>query len=238
MIVLKGRLLEASEEFNEPFVKIESHPNGYKIQHVNSANGPDLTITPDDIPQWGRKVFYWSAYGDGFISPSFYDDSRDADAFFKSRYGAQNAVLVVAKGDSDNLAVVVVGPVMTDLPHLLYNQYGPAVNAVEQVIPGFSTSKPVLANKAKRDLLEKINPMDKLSELEKQVDLLSALVISLIDNQPPNTRPNWYGKFKSMLNQDGAVNKKGADIAINEIKSGKVKIRALQDVYFSVKDAP
>lgn len=236
MIVLKANFVPEPSEFTGPLIVIEAAEDGYKITRINSAAGPALNIKVTDVEPWGRVLYYWSAYGDGFVAASNYENSRDYDAFMRSRFGCpEGPVLVAARGGSGELALVVTAPMHTALPYQAHG-YGPSAYAVDTVIPGYSQSARAKSNKAKRDLLEQISPLDLLAEQEKQVDLLSMLVIDLAEKQPQSERPDWLPGFKAAVAQHSAVQFKGPQGAIADIVERKARMRELQRAYFTERD--
>jgi hypothetical protein len=236
MIVIKAKVLAETpspeDVFQEPALIVAPDGGGYRLTRLNFGPAASVTITVGDVAPWGREVYYWSVYGDGFIKASNYEDSRDYDAFMRSRFGcSEGPVFVAARGGADELAVVTFVPTFTELPYTVHG-YGPAIGAVELVIPGYLNSQRAKANKAKRDLLEKVNPVAMLSEMEKQIDLLSALVVDLAEKQPEAERPAWLPQFKAVLAQNSAVQFKGPDAALADIAERKQNMRDLQRLYF------
>lgn len=233
MIVIKARTYETIEEARtDPVLLVEKEGEGYKLSRLNAGKGDPLVIKAEDIEPWDRKLFYWSAYGDGFIEAANYEDSRDYDAFMKARFGCPEGVtFVAARGGNDELAIVTFVPTYTELPYKLHG-YGPSIEAVELVIPGYLNSQRAKTNKAKRDLLERINPMAVMAEMEKQIDLLSALVISLAEKQPEDEQPEWLPRLKEVVEQQGSTQFKGALGSLEDILERKQSLRNIQRDYF------
>jgi hypothetical protein len=234
MIVLKNSHVAEDVEFPGPLLVIESAAGGYTVSRLQMGSGPSLTITASDIEPWGRRVYYWSAYGDGFIQGADYEESRDYDSFMRSRFGCvEGPVLVAARGGAGELALVSVVPTRTSLPAIRHEVHGPSIEAVERVIPGYINSARARTNKAKRDLLEKLSPVSIMAEQEKQIDLLSTLVIGLVEQRPESERPEWFGAFKQMIEQQSSAQFKGAAGALTDITERKQRLRDLQRAYFS-----
>lgn len=233
MIVLKTQFVDAPESYNAPLLVITKGSDGYIVAHSKAGTGMPVEVRAKDIEQWGRKVYYWSMYGDGFIEATGYEDSRDYDAFMRSRFGCPDGpAFVAARGGADELVIVAVQPTYTDLEYNHHLQHGPTIEAIEPFIPGYLTSSRAVANKAKRDLLEKISPINLLAEQEKQIDLLSMLVVELAEKQPESERPEWLPAFKAMLEENSSLQFKGPAGALADIADRKSSMREIQRAYF------
>lgn len=236
MIILRSLFVERVDDFSNPLVNIRAESNGLKIDRRNSGSGRSILISVNDLQPWECKYIYWSFMGHGFMECVAFADSRDADAFMRTRYGChEGPVLVVARGGGEELALVVTQPAHTDLPFVQYDKFGPSIDAVDTVIPGFASSDRARANKAKRDLLAQVNPISILAEQEKQIDLLSLLVIALAEKQPEDERPEWLPQFKAVIEQGSSLQFKGPVNAIEDIAERKAAIRGLQEQYFKAK---
>lgn len=233
MIVLKTSFVESAEGYEDPLLVIAAADDGYRVSRLNMGDGPDLVVRATDIEPWGRKVYYWSAYGNGFLAGTDYEESRDYDAFMRARFGCvEGPVFVAARGGADELVIVATAATHTDLPYEHHHGYGPSILAVEQAIPGFMESQRAKQNKAKRDLLERISPIAMLAEQEKQIDLLSLLVLELAEKQPVEERPAWLAEFKAIVEQHSSTQFKGVSGALADVGERKARMRELQRAYF------
>lgn len=88
----------------------------------------------------------------------------------------------------------------------------------------------------KQRLVSKINPLDSLASLEKQVDLLTKLVISLARKQPITEQPEWLNELETVFMDTSSVKETDLEKSIVSIRKHKSHIRALQDVYFKAKN--
>jgi len=236
MIILRNQFIESVDECRHPLIVIRKDQFGFVLSRINAGSDAALRVVPTDIEPWGRKVYFWSFYGTGFVEGVGYEDSRDYDAMMRSRFGCpEGPVLVVARGGGDELALVVTQPAHTDLPFVQYDKFGPSIDAVDTVIPGFASSDRARANKAKRNLLAQVNPISILAEQEKQIDLLSLLVIALAEKQPEDELPEWLPQFKAVIEQGSSLQFKGPAKAIEDIAERKAAIRSLQEQYFKAR---
>lgn len=86
--------------------------------------------------------------------------------------------------------------------------------------------------KAKRQLLSGLTPTDSLSALEKQVDLLTMLVLSLARKQPTAEQPAWLDELETVFNNTSSVQEDALEKAVTSMGEYKARIRALQEEYF------
>jgi len=91
----------------------------------------------------------------------------------------------------------------------------------------------IVKNKAKRRLLSQIKAEDSLAALEKQVDLLSQLVIAMAQSLPSDQRPTWLDSFQVNLSQDTSTQFMGEVVSVADIHAHKTRMRTLQSAYFA-----
>jgi len=87
-------------------------------------------------------------------------------------------------------------------------------------------------NAAKLELVAKINPLDSLSALEKQLDLLTALVLTLAAKQPKDEQPEWLESLSQTYAATASVEPLNIDKAIRSMGDYKAHVREVQDQYF------
>ena len=88
-------------------------------------------------------------------------------------------------------------------------------------------------NKAKRRLLSQVKAEDSLAALEKQVDLLSQLVVAMAQSLPSDQRPTWLDSFQANLSQDTSTQFMGEVASVSDIHDHKTRMRTLQAAYFA-----
>lgn len=238
MILSRTQFIEDTSEYALPVILVEAQGATYKLSRLNAGNDTvTLSLDASMVEPWGRKLYYWSFYGDGFIEATGYEETRDYDGFVKSRYGcADGPVLIAARGGNDEFVLLVAAPFHTDLEYTQFFGFGPSINAIDSAIPGYAASQRAVANKAKRDLLLDVNPINMLAEQEKQIDLLSLLVIDLAEKQPEGERPVWLPAFKNMLEQYSSTQFKGEDGSLADVVNRKAAMRELQRTYFAKRE--
>ena len=84
--------------------------------------------------------------------------------------------------------------------------------------------------KKKRKLLSKLNPLDSLAALENQVDLLTSILIRLINGDP---MPPWVKEFIKTMQQNSSMMGRTPDQIVSIVSDEKSKVRNLQKEYFN-----
>lgn len=93
--------------------------------------------------------------------------------------------------------------------------------------------KVVVKYKAKRELLAKLNTSDAIAALEKQLDLVTSLLLIVAADNPSN--PAWAGTLKEIVDTASANKFVSAEEALAQIKEQKEHIRVLQEKYFKAR---
>jgi len=91
-------------------------------------------------------------------------------------------------------------------------------------------------NLAKIELLRKINPLDSLASLEKQVDLLSALVIQLAGLVPGHEAIGLVEQVQHIIDDASANAGKTDEQTVASVMSFKTSLRQAQADYFATRD--
>ncbi len=91
----------------------------------------------------------------------------------------------------------------------------------------------VVRNKAKRDLLAHIKPEDSLAALENQIDLLTQIVLALLEDQPTANPAPWLEQFAALMAEHSSLQFKGAQASVADLLLHKQGLRALQRRYLS-----
>lgn len=235
MLILKSLFIPYSESHDRALIIIKKKQTSYVIERINAGRGVGFNIDCRDIDPWGRAVYYWN-YGKGFIRGEGFDDGdRDYDGFMRSLSCPEGPIIIAARGGNDELVLIVNQPMFTELPFTQYREFGSSDQAIEMVIPGYTQSAKAVARRAKIQLLKQINPVAILAEQEKQIDLLSLLVLTLAERQPEEEQPDWLPQFKAMMAQDSSLQFKGVNLALQDVAREKAKLRALQQQYFKAR---
>lgn len=205
------------------------------ITHQASSSTIEVNRAELDDPNNGL-IIYFSALN-GFVTAKANDLVNQKDL---------TSYLAYAMNSGDPICAIMPNQSLTEAAAVFYKSVdveGDVVEsfndcatseAVDAVFPGTSEMR-LRFKRAKVDLLRQIGANDSLASLEKQVDLLSILVIDLAEKQPENERPAWLPAFKSAVLQNSAVSFKGIDGAIEDFAEMKSKLRQLQAVYFAAR---
>ena len=143
---------------------------------------------------------------------------------------------IVPNEEGSECVVVLYSPVKFDGEFDISYGHAKTATVVEKYFPGYAAQR-LAWRDAKSALVKRISPLDAIADAEKQIDLLSMLVISLAEKQPEDERPEWLPQFKAAVEQGSSLQFKGADKAIADVAERKAQIRALQGQYFKAKQA-
>jgi hypothetical protein len=106
---------------------------------------------------------------------------------------------------------------------------------VDKFEPGFSQSPIVLKKSKWLTVTSQMNVLDNAFDLEKQVDLLSNIVLSLVDNAATGNyqKPAWLEDFRNMVNTYTSLKFQPEEQSITDVSNTKNKIRTAQQDYFN-----
>lgn len=225
----------ANTEDAQFMIQISDH--GISITRV--ATGVTATVTLfDAIERYpGGVAIKWSeVYGFVLVSVDSLINDKGLGAYLvQMRNIEQNIATIVPNEEGTALAAVIYTAFTYTGEIVEVQRVCGMAEAVNEVFPGYLESRTKFRD-AKIDLLSAIGSNDSLSSLEKQVDLLSTLVIALVEKQPEYERPDWLSQFKTVIEQGSSLRFKGPLKAIEDIAERKAHIRALQEQYFKTKN--
>lgn len=102
---------------------------------------------------------------------------------------------------------------------------------MELLVPGYEENYGRRVN-AKAKLFRRLSMEDSLAETEKQIDLLMAMVLELVQRVvPPVERPAWWQDFAAVMTTHDSTTLKGREAAILDVEARKQTIRALVAAY-------
>lgn len=205
---------------------------------ILSKGGASLTVDkatfmPDSL--W--FIFFGGTYGAdnlALIPSSEYVEARDAMASLQAR-GLTEQVGFLFFADSLAASVVTFNkPVFYDgaFEHV---PAGKPRDVLQRYAPSFA--KHGARNAAKTELIHQLNPLDSLAAMEKQVDLLTMLLLSLARKQPKDEQPDWLPALESAFDGASSVDDDTAQAAIASLGKYKARVRGLQATYFQKRDA-
>ena len=233
-VVLKE---DDADVINTTYVKIESIDGGCVLSMFNAGgNGEQLLVKTEDFPEESRTPIFWSRSGSGFILRPDAPRWRDLESYLAYNFGCRDgAVGVICKVDGELYLIFVVPILLVGLESIAAAGNESSIESLDKIIPGYTKRQNIMADRAKTDLLSEINPVDVLSDLEKQVDLLTSLVLTLADSVPKANLPEWVGSFKAMHTANSSLQFSGEQSAIAATFATKAKLRKAQARYFETR---
>jgi hypothetical protein len=237
MIIVHGSIVEKEKaEF-----AIKETKTGYTIK--DGSDGTTFNFVTAKVAERPDIVHIAKSYKTGFamIWHSELCHTRDALSSIAFRKGVQSSDLQqlrisIAVSEDGETALLVNGNVFVENANLDPVVVAREVNAVNATLlakhfPGAAAC--VTYGKFKLDALAHFNPVDSISALEYQVDILSSAVIALIEKLPEEERPEGWEDFVLAVSENLSTAFRGRTKAIEEIRREKEKARKIQQDYFT-----
>lgn len=207
-----------------------------RIEHI--ATEKSISLSMNEIAEFkGCAVIHWSPVY-GFLTSSADSLINDKDLASYLNYARnveRNVAAIVLNDEGTEAAAVLYGVIDCDGEVILNETNCATAAAIEQVFPGAYASRMRFRN-AKVELLRKIGSHDSLSALEKQVDLLTALVVQLAQHVPAASRPALALKLEQLVTSTGSNQGKTDDEVIEKVAQFKGLMRSCQAEYFAQRD--
>jgi hypothetical protein len=232
---VRGRVLIGGETHGNDYFSITAVDD---LTCVLSYTGigfdtKDLTLRVSDLGHYESMTIYFSQIH-GLLPVKNLVNSRDTCQFYKTYYNCSDTISAYfARGGGDDSVLVLhgnaeVGNWTNEVRNTVMTS-----NAIAcQLLPGFANTF-TKRRDAKVDLMRKVSPLDSLSSLEKQVDLLSALVIQLAALVPGSDSVGLIQKIKAIIDDAGSNSNKSEDQSVSDIVSFKRSLREAQGIYFN-----
>jgi hypothetical protein len=239
-VIVQNQTLNSEDVqiFDKPYYKITDGGSYANISRMNA--GHDSYFFTAEFSElfkpFHHVVLYWSAHGK-IVYASDVHENRDKDAYMRFAYAAhEGAFGAIAFGATvDEVVMVVYAPthfVNGSTHYFPRNDHTP--NFVNELIPGFA-EKRMKTIDARRNILSKIQPLDSIAELEKQVDALSHIVFALVEAIPEAALPEWYENFRSIVVTGDSLQFQQMSGNLDDINETKSTIRNAQVQYFNEK---
>lgn len=232
-IIVQARQLKDLKDFSDPYFELSELTTGsVKLTRKNTGHNHSIKLSIENLNPFTAQTIYWSAER-GFIVAANLTSSRDSDAFYRFYCGCfEGALVSFARGGQDNCALVLYGATLIDgLDVENVNEIMRTSVLLDKFLPGYlNVTRKALD--AKITLMEGLSPLDSLSSLEKQVDLLTILVLSLARKQPPSEQPAWLDELEEVFSGTSSVDESDLEAAVKSMSVYKAHIRALQNQYF------
>ena len=143
---------------------------------------------------------------------------------------------VVPNSSGSEAVVILFAGARYDGPYDLCQGDVLTADIVNTYFPGYADLR-LKWRKAKTALVYGVSPLDSLAALERQVDLLTMLVLTLAQQQPSDEQPPWLPQLSEVFGQTSSVSEESVISAIAAMKDYKSHIRSLQKEYFKKRQA-
>lgn len=228
-----------SDVIKTQYIKAEAVDGGCMLSMFNAGgSGETHLVRTEDFPDESRTPVFWSHSGRGFI---FRPDAirwRDLQNYLAYFDGCTDgAIGTICKVDGELFLIFGLPVFAVGLETIAGEGGESSVATLNKIVPGYIDRPVVKIERAKADLVREINPLDVLSDLEKQIDLLTSLVLLLADSVPKANLPDWLGAFKDMNAANSSLQFSGVQAAIAATVETKSKLRKAQSVYFETRKA-
>lgn len=239
MIIIRGN--KVSAESDAQFVLTQTL-NGFVVLDKQSGQSfefdktklefaPDIAYLTRNI--WGAPALFWqSEIGhtrDGYSSICLRKKINMA--------AVQSAYAMFCVDGSGVAHAIIYGDTfveqVTDSVELeSVNGTATGCDLFEAKVPGIKAF--MNYSRAKVAALARFNPVDAVSGLENQIDLLTAAVKLLIEEMPADKRPAWWSAFETAaLGDNASFAVRGISNAISNVEAEKVKARETQNAFFA-----
>lgn len=239
MIIIRGN--RVGVEGDAQFI-LTQIPNGFVVLDKQSGQSfefdktklefaPDIAYLTRNI--WGAPVLFWqSEVGhtrDGYSSICLRKKINMA--------AMQAAYAMFCVDELGDAHAIIYGDTFveqtTDLVEFEpVDGTATGCDLFEAKIPGIKAF--MNYSRAKVAALARFNPVDAVSGLENQIDLLTAAVKLLIEEMPADKRPAWWPAFEvAALGDNASFAMRGIDNAIGNVEAEKVKARETQNAFFA-----
>jgi hypothetical protein len=214
-------------------VHVAQTPEGYLV----SFAGASITIGAHLFKQGELQfLMYGKQYESeaiGIVSQREYVDSRDGLTIL-AQHGLTDGLGWFYFGATVDEACLCITKAMTTQCPFDIVQPGKPRDVLPTIFP--DSEKLGVRNLAKIELLRKLNPLDSLAALEKQVDLLSDLVLQLANLVPGKEHIALVHHVQQIINDASANAGKSDDQSVASVMSFKKALRQAQADYFAARD--
>lgn len=156
-------------------------------------------------------------------------NSRDTRTFYENYYQIATDITIIIAKHSEDIVILIYGNIGENLTDAeIIAESGQWLDIIQKHLPLYAESYRKKKD-AKVNLMRQVSPLDSISYLEKQVDILSTLVLSLIQNK----EPEWLPLFQTVLSETTSISETNIDAMIEKLYNEKIRIRELQTDYFN-----
>ncbi len=226
MKLLVTERIDTSDEITKFKCNIIAADDGFVV----SYDAQSIRIDAESFRASQMQFLMWGPTRIALVDQAALVDSRDWPAVM-SRMGFEKEIGALYCGETpEEMALVITEACKTEAQCEIVERAAPA-QMIAAIYPKALEIR--RRNAAKMNLLNQVNPMDSLASLEKQVDLLTLLVIELAGHIPQAIDSALLAKTSDMLVQTSSVANMTTDKAIENISHFKSYLRTAVAQYFS-----
>lgn len=209
---------------------IEQAPGGFTLKQESAS----ITIDASNFLPNQMQFVGANNRSMVLINQTAYVDARDWQAVMRQMDLDKVIAGVYFGATPDESVLVVSEPCNTDIKQAIEVKPGPFGAVAAELVPSAAAVR--RRNAAKMELVRVVNPLDSLSSLEKQVDLLSSLVLQLATLVPGANDIELADMLRSMLDSCSSNAGKTEDQVMQSITDFKRSLRQAQADYFAKRD--
>ncbi len=206
----------------------------FTIHREKPSTPVGIMLDPNEyfVP-WTVNRLYLSRLGYCFIDKTPDQDRDSISALIALHALDSRPYAVIAWGaTAADCLVLCWRPTFPEVPYTSSGQSIDVFSKIELFLPGFMDNAGK-KKKAKVRLLSRINMMDQISELEKQIDLLTKILIAVVmKTTTAGERPAWWPRFRSIMETYDSTSLKGVDASLDDIEARKILIRQIISDYY------
>lgn len=218
-------------------LEIKLTTKGVTLLKASLASGKTTSFKlslKDRFVPWSGALIYWSALGE-FIYVTDIVSNPYREVMLRAQQSGSPVVEIGWGETAQDLVIVSFVPTIYAGEAKNFPYVGRAIDFIDAVMPGFADRRKPLID-ARKALLSRMNPFDNLADLEKQVDLLSHLVIAMAKVIPEYELPSWFGQLESIMDKQSSLQFKTVEENLGNIDRTKTSIRESQRTFFKGRD--
>ena len=217
----------------EKAVRVEQTADGYTVSFAGASINIGVQLFKQGELQFLMYGKQYQSEVIGIVSQREYVDSRDGLTIL-AQHGLTDGLGWFYFGDTAEEACLCITKAMTTQCPFDIVQPGKPRDVLPGIFP--DSERLGVRNLAKIALLRKLNPLDSLAALEKQVDLLSSLVIQLASLVPGQDDITLVNHLQHIITDASANAGKSDDQTVASVMSFKKALRQAQADYFAARD--
>jgi len=170
--------------------------------------------------------------------------SRDGFGILKVLFGINDAnPIIYFNTDGEKLCILCFPPIRTSNMSFTVRAIDELPNAVWISVFGETFSNKVDVAKARRWLLAESDPNDSLAYVEAQLDVLSEVMFSMYDSLASDqqaaiqTAIPVFDCFRTLVGSHSVLTIKSELKCLEELSTGKAKLRKVQSDYYAAKSS-